>query len=352
MTLRWHVIRLFLHKHLAMREFRRITGNRTPATMSELNKHLETNTNHLLAVSIVAAVGAVAAGALQLDRRLEERSIPKADFIVPEPFDYRPEGATKSLVLLGGLCMGTHGVAKRYKSQLADGINLFAPLPPNAGFKTAHMHEQVFRALEEQDPDEIYVAAYSKGGVDGLDMFNYGVATGRRDLVERISTFVTRGTPFSKQALRRGPRFAAGAVGLFGPSYALDRSRPLIERWSTESISNSSFSRLAGEVKELRRLYRQAGPIEVQPNRIIQIRGSNLDPVQDDDRSRKALEQRLGRPIEVFIDPRPEVANSHAPSDRKTAHLYLSVMGIAKPAPAEQVELAPAPQAVYQLAAA
>jgi hypothetical protein len=313
---------------LAKGFFGRITGTKhvNTKTMQNPNKYNETLKQHILAAGIISAVGAVAAGALKLDQYLGSRDGIEDGLAEPELIVHHPD-KTKALVLLGGLCMSTNTVAKRFKSQLADDISLIAPIFPDTGFNPITVFERTYQKLEETNPDEVILAGLSMGGPLGWDWLDYGWQTGRQDLVKKVSTMALWGSPMDKCAIRPGPRSLISMVETLGYSYILNHSRPLLRRWNLNSIANAPSAKIVPQCKYL--AGKHAGELPVTPDRVVWFRGMLPDPVVNEDRSIKILEQKLGFKVEQIVD-QSSTRKEHVPTNKRAIWFMLSQLGIAK----------------------
>lgn len=315
-----------LAKHL----LKRITKVRSVKTqkMQNSNEHEESLKHHLIAVGVISAVGAVAAGALKLDQYLGNRDITEDVIAEPELIFHHQADKTKALVLLGGLCMNTGNVAKRCKSQLADNVSLIAPIFPDTGFNPTTIFEKTYRKLEETNPDEVILAGLSMGGPLSWDWLDYGWQTGRQDLVKKVSTMAFQGSPMNKSAIRPGPRSLINMVEMLGYSYMLNRTRPLLRRWNLNSIANAPSTKIVPQCIYLAREH--AGRLPETPERVVWFRGMLPDPIVNEDRSIKILEQKLGRKVEQIVDT-AVTQKEHVPTDKRALWFMLSQLGIAKP---------------------
>jgi hypothetical protein len=311
---------------LAKRLLGRITGSKGIKAMLE-NKH-EIPKQPLVAAGIISAVGALAAGAIKLDRYFGSRGISEDSENTPDfVIEHKPE-ADKTLVLLGGLCMKIDEVAERYSSQLADDTNLIAPIFPETSFNPQVIFERTFRQLEATQPKEILIAGLSMGGYLGWDMLEYGVKTGRQELVEKVSGFSAWGTPFGKNAIRLAPRMLLNTVSRLGYSYTLDRSRSILIKQDYKSLMEAHPAKVVPQCRYL--AGNHAGTLPITPDRIVFIRGAVPDPIVNEDAAAKALEHRAGQPIERVVNNESTRAE-HAPTDKKSAWFMLNQLGIAKP---------------------
>lgn len=325
MILRKLLVSLWAPSGLVKSVLGRITSSKGIKAMLE-NKY-DIPKQPLVAAGIISAVGALAAGAIRLDRYLGSRDITE-DTAGPDFYiDHKP-GADKTLVLLGGLCMQTDAVAERYRSQLAEDTNLIAPIFPETNFNPQTIFERTFRQLEMTKPKEILIAGLSMGGNLGWDLLDYGVKTGRQELVEKVSGFGAWGTPFGKNAIRFAPRMLLNTVSRLGYSYTLDRSRSILINHDYKSLMDAHPAKVVPQCRYL--AGNHAGSLQVTPEHIVFIRGALPDPIVNEDAAARALEQKAGRRIEQVVNTDSTRAE-HAPTDKKSAWFMLNQLGIAKP---------------------
>jgi hypothetical protein len=296
--------------------------------MQNPNRHSETLRQQILTAGIISAVGAVAAGMIKLDQYMGTRDATEDAQADPEIiFHDQPDGDT-TLVLLGGLCMGTNNIAKRCKSQLANGVSLVAPIFPDTGFNPVTIFEKTYQKLEETKPSKVILAGLSMGGPLGWDWLQYGLNTGRQELVEKVSSMGLCGSPMDKSAIRLGPRTLVKMVDVLGYSYTLNRSRPLLRRWNLNSIANAPSTKIVPQCKYL--AGNHAGKLPIMPGRVVWIRGMLPDPVVDEDRSISILEQKLGAKVEQIVN-KAWVLSEHVPTGKPSLRFMLEQLGIAKP---------------------
>lgn len=276
---------------------------------------------------------ASAAGAGVLARTVDHHyGLPKniqAERNTTELYQSLKPDAKKVAVLLGGYCMSTREMAARFDSELASDVNLISPIHPDTGFHAPTIFENIYDTLARTATEDISLIGISMGGETAWDFLRYGLETGRRNDVEKISTFEFRGTPFGSKSLRFAPKVGLTAVNSVGYSYTLDHARRLVERWGTRTITSVPFPRVVEEGKYLHHLQHCATSLDVVPKRIIQVRGNLPDPFINEDRSQQEIEHRIGRPIDVVIDSEPEI-NLHAPTNERAARFMLAQLGIAR----------------------
>lgn len=311
---------------IALRKRKRITRFEGIKAMLE-NKHGEIPKQPLLAAGIISAAGALAAGALKLDHYFGRRGIDNTEIEPDFVIDHR-SGSDQTLVLLGGLCMNTHSVAKNFRSQLADTTSLVAPVFPETCFDPEIIFEKTFEKIEQINPKEILIAGLSMGGIMACDWLEYGLKTGRQDIVERVSGIVTRGTPFGKDAIRFAPRMLLNTVSRLGYSYTLDHGRSLLKNFNCRSLIEANPAKVVPQCRYL--AGNHTSPLVFAPERIIFVRGLHPDPIVDEKSAIKAFEKKVGRPVEQVVD-NSSTKSEHAPTNRMSAWFMLDQLGIAKP---------------------
>jgi hypothetical protein len=296
--------------------------------MQNPNRYGETLKQHIVTAGIISAVGALAAGALKLDQYLGNHVYTEDTEAEPEMVSHHDPDNDQTLVLLGGLCMRTDKVAKRCKSQLAHGVNFIAPILPDTGFNPPITHEKTWQEVERSNPKKILLAGISMGGPQGWDWLDYGLKTGRQDLVEKVTDWGMIGSPMDKSAVRPGPRALVNMVDRLGYSYILNHSRPMLRRWDLKSIANAPSTKIVPQCKYL--AGKHAGQLPVMPKHVVYVRGIFPDPVVNEDRSIKILEQKLGFKVEQVVND-DWTHREHAPTDKASLWFLLSQLGVAKP---------------------
>ena len=298
--------------------------SRTSEAMSELNKHLETIKGPLLTAGIASAIGAINFKADQYfgSKSAHSEHGPELDLAITERL-----GATKTLVLLGGLCMNGEELASQYQKELADDVNLITPVYDSNGFDGPSLFEQLYDQLDNTPTDDIVIAGLSMGGLIAWDMIDYGIKNGRQDTTEKISHVILRGVPVCPKSIRPGPRLLLNTVQRLGYSYALDHSRPLLRRWNCVSLLKATPAAIVEQCRYL------AGPhtnnLESLPDQVTFVRGVLPDPVVDESIAIGTLQRQLGRPVHEVIDSE-YLLPVHAPTDRQSVRFMLEQLGIAK----------------------
>lgn len=300
------------------------TKARTRSTMSELNKHLETIKGPLLTAGIASAIGAITFKADQYfgSKSAHNEHGPDLDLSIIE----RPN-ATKTLVLLGGLCMNGEELAAQYQEELAGDVNLISPVYDSNGFDGPSLFEQLYEQLDRSPTDDIVIAGLSMGGLIAWDWLDYGIKNGKQDITDKVSHVILRGVPVSPKSIRPGPRLLLNTVQRLGYSYALDHSRPLLKRWNCVSLLKATPAAIVEQCRYL------AGPhtsnFDFSPDKVTFVRGALPDPVVDEQIAINTLQQRLSRPINEAIDT-DHMRPTHAPIDTQSVRFMLAQLGIAK----------------------
>ncbi len=297
--------------------------------MDTPNKHAEFGRQQLLTVGLTSAVGALGmtVAGLSLDHYMGKRGISLSETDEPEVITHTRETVHKTLVLMGGLCMGTQDVAGRFYSQLDEHVDLIAPIAPQSGFNPHRLFEKTYQKLEDGNPDEVLLLGLSMGGLLGWDFLRYGLEHGKDDMVARVSTMAFRATPIGKRAIRPGPRALLTSVGILGYSYMLDHhGRAFLQRRNFASVASAPASRVVPECKYLSRAHME--PLNTTPERLLWIRGRHPDPIIYEDVSIRALTAATGKAPEIHIDERSDRI-AHMPTDRRSARFVLDAMGIA-----------------------
>jgi hypothetical protein len=328
-----------IYSLLVLRFFWRITGFKSIKAMLEY-KH-EIPKQPFVAAGIISAAGALAAGALKLDRYFGSRGIAEEQSEPEFLIDLKPD-ADKTLILLGGLCMNTENVAKRYRSELADDTNLVAPLFPEKSFDPESLFEKTYQHVEATAPQEIKIVGLSMGGLLGWDWLDYGLKTGRRELVEKVTDIGLWGTPVGKDAIRFAPRMLLNTVSRLGYSYTLDHGRSLLKGWNCKSLMEAHPAKVVPQCRYL--ASNHAGPLSITPARIVFVMGAIPDPIVNEEVAARAQEQKTGRSIERAIYTDMERAE-HAPTSKKAAWFMLNQLAVAKPLPQAQAHTQFLPQA-------
>lgn len=295
--------------------------------MLNSDKNSETAKNYFVTAGVMAAVGGAATAAFRLDQYYGGRGIPEMPSTEPELFFQPRQDADKTLVLLGGFCMGTKGVAKRFNSQLADDVNLIAPIAPDVGFNPQTMFESTYRALEKTNTSKLYVAGLSMGGRLAIDFVNHGFRTGRQDFFKDYS-MAFRGSPMDKHCVRVMPRLLLDTIGLLGYSYTLDHARPILRRFSAKSAATAPITRVVEEGNYLLSDFDRTLP--VRPKRVIWVRGMKPDPTINEDRSISLLQKDIGMAIEQYFD-KDCTEPKHMPTNKRAAQFMLSKFDLVKP---------------------
>lgn len=303
---------------------RAYTRTRTSEAMSELNKHIETIKGPLLTAGIASAIGAITFKADQYfgSKSAHSEHGPELDLAITER-----SGATKTLVLLGGLCMNGEELALQYQNELADDVNLITPVYDSNGFDGPSLFEQLYDQLDSTPTDDIVIAGLSMGGLIAWDMIDYGIKNSRQDTTEKISHIILRGVPVCPKSIRPGPRLLLNTVQRLGYSYALDHSRPLLKRWNCVSLLKATPAAIVEQCRYL------AGPHinnpDFLPGKVTFVRGALPDPVVDESIAIATLQQQLGCPVNEVIDTE-YLRPVHAPTDRQAVRFMLEQLGIAK----------------------
>lgn len=301
------------------------TKSRTRSTMSELNKHIETIKVPLLTAGVASLVGALTIKADQYFgfRQAHSERGPELDLSIVER-----SNASKTLVLLGGLCMNGEELAEHYKEELDDNVNLVSPIYDSNGFDGPSLFEQLYDQLDKSPTDEIMIAGLSMGGLIAWDWLDYGIKNGKQDITDKVSHVILRGVPVSTKSIRPGPRLLLNTVQRMGYSYALDHSRPLLKRWNCVSLLKATPAAVVEQCRYL------AGPhisnFDFTPEKVTFLRGGLPDPVVDERIAIDTLQQNLNHPINEVIDTE-YMYPTHAPTDKQSVRFMLDQLGIAKP---------------------
>ena len=335
---------------IAKRLFERITEYRYVKNKTMLeNKH--ELPQPLIAAGAILAAGAAALGAFKYDQYLGNRNLVQSDQPEePEIFSHPRPNATKTMVLLGGYCMGTRGVIKRFDSQVAEDVNTIAPITPDTGASPEAMYEGTYQELEKLDTQELFIVGLSLGGRRAIKFVRYGCETGREDMFANYS-MEFRGTPMDKRAIRLKPRVLLDLIGFFKYGYTLNRIRPAFSQSDAKSVATAHIARVVGEGAELLEDFDSTLP--VKPKRVVWVRGMEPDPTTNEDRSISKFQRANRIAVEQYFDP-DCVEAKHMPTSKQAARYMLAKMGLAKPVeePATIHELQPVTNITFRTQAA
>lgn len=273
----------------------------------------------IIAASLASSIGLLAASALRIDQRLGRSEI-VTEQSNPEFIVTNKSNADRTIVLLGGLCMNTESLGKRFAKQLPDDTNLVSPIFPKACFNPEQIFEETLRHTESTKPRDVIIAGFSMGGLLGLDLMNYGTQTGKTDVINNVSHFISRGTPFSNNAIRPGPRLLLQLADKMGYSYTLNHGRSLLKKWDCKSLIEANPATVVPQCHYL--ASKHAAQLEYLPERITYITGNTPDPIVNETTSIAALNTIVGRPVEIMTDPGNHDAQ-HAPTDGRSIRFML-----------------------------
>lgn len=322
----WHTI--------AMRFLRRITGVEGIKNKMPENKH--EILGPVLAAGAVSALGAALVGAYKYDQFLGDQDVQGIEPEDPRMFIHERPGATTAFVLIGGFCMGRSGVAKRFDSQLANNVNMYAPLAPDAGFNPETMYEETYQELDRMidnmdvDIDEfkLVVLGLSMGGRLEIGFVNYGFSSGRERLLANYTASFSR-TPIGNKNIRRKPRLGLNALGKLGNSRLLHRARRLLnDEGDVKSIATAPTTRIVQEARYL--LRNDDKELTIRPKRTVWFRGMQDCPVTNEDGSISEFQKANHLAVEQYFD-KDCVERKHMPTNKRAAWYILNHLHIAKP---------------------
>lgn len=250
MTLNEHSIRLFWHKHLAMLLFRRITEDRTPATMSELNKHIETIKAPLFAAGVLALGAAVVNEYIEGGRNIATRRT-------------ATELCTNDLVGAEATVIGFAGCMQKGEDtfdalrERTEGVNIIVPsLPeyrPDGRIDEEALCMKIIDRLIATKSHKPHIIADSRGILDAKKLIHFAHDTGASREFGGFGTVIANASPHDGEDITRSRNLLLNGAITFQHFRAPERIKPTFMKLARHAASaDAPFTKIAVEGLSIR----------------------------------------------------------------------------------------------------
>lgn len=291
--------------------------------MSISNKNYELTKQTLLATSLLSVASGVALALDQYYGKQEIASHPQSDVEFVATTNSYPD---KTVVALGGLCMNTRELGQSINNQLPAGTNLICPVYPSKGFDAQAVINQTIERIQQVPSEKLIFTAWSMGGLIMLDMAKQLSDTDQTNVLDKIDTAVTWGTPFGKKAIKPLPKLALNAANSFlGDSLTVHHGRRLLNKFDL-SLLREHPSMVRPQVEYLAAQHSQELPSHTK---LVFIKNLVPDPIVDEGKS-ASIAQGITDNLQVVQDTNQHLA-THAPIDRQAVETALRCSGVLAP---------------------